>query len=266
MAMRQNAFSLVFAAGLATGLSASARAADTAVDLELVLAVDVSRSMDPDEQQVQRDGYVAAITNPDLVNAIVSGPHHRIALSYIEWSGPETQHVLVDWRVIDGAASAKAFADTLAQAPLQTYRGTSISGGLAFAKTRFEDNGFEAPRHVIDVSGDGPNNMGMPIDLAREDVVRAGITINGLPIMIKQAGDFLSIDNLDVYYQNCVIGGAGAFSIVVHSADQFEQAIRRKLVLEIADRAPPPLLTPAVDTRPIDCLVGEKLRQRWMNE
>ena len=178
------------------------------------------------------------------------------------------QYVAVDWRVIDGAASAEAFADALAQAPIQAFRGTSISGGLTFIKGRFEGNGFEAPRHVIDVSGDGPNNMGMPIELAREDVVRAGITINGLPIMIKQTGDFLSVDDLDAYYQDCVIGGPGAFLLVIRSVDQFEEAIRRKLVLEIADRAPPPLLIPAAstDAKRIDCMIGEKLRRKWMSE
>ena len=265
--MRRNAVSLVLAAGLmAMVLPQAVRAAETAVDLQLILAVDISRSMDPDEQQLQRNGYVAAITNPDLVAAITHGPNKRIALSYIEWAGPGMQNIVVDWRMIDGAASAQAFADALAAAPLETYRGTSISGGITFAKSRFDDSGFRAPRRVIDVSGDGPNNMGIPIELAREEVVRAGITINGLPIMIKQMGDFLSVDNLDVYYRDCVIGGAGAFMEVVRSADQFEAAIKRKLVLEIADRAPPPLLTPAADTRRIDCMVGEKLRQRWMNE
>ncbi|HVY98526.1 MAG TPA: DUF1194 domain-containing protein [Dongiaceae bacterium] len=264
--MRRNAVSLVFAAGLvAAAVPSATRAADTAVDLELILAVDVSRSMDPDEQKLQRGGYVAAITNPDLIAAITHGPHKKIALSYVEWSGPELQNTVVDWRVIDGPAAAAAFADALARAPLQTYRGTSISGGLVFAKAHFDGSGFDAPRRVIDVSGDGPNNMGVPIELAREAVVSAGITINGLPIMIERS-DFLSIDNLDAYYQDCVIGGPGAFTIAVHSADQFEEAIRRKLVLEIAGRAPPSLLVPAADTRRVDCLVGEKLRQRWMSE
>jgi hypothetical protein len=265
MAMRRNAFSLALAAMVAAVLSGVA-SADTAVDLELVLAVDISRSMDPEELQVQRDGYVKALSHPDIIAAITHGPHKRIALSYVEWAGPSMQYVAVDWRVIDGADAARAFADALAQAPIQAFRGTSISGGLTFIKGRFEHNGFEAPRHVIDVSGDGPNNMGMPIELAREDAINAGITINGLPIMIKQTSDFLSVDDLDVYYEDCVIGGPGAFLLVVRSADQFEEAIRRKLVLEIADRAPPPLLVPAASTKRIDCMIGEKLRRKWMNE
>jgi hypothetical protein len=270
MAMRRNAFVFAVAAGcLATLLTAAAHAADTAVDLELILAVDVSRSMDPDEQQLQRDGYVAALSHPDIIAAIRSGAHHRIALTYVEWAGPAVQYTAVDWRVIDGEASARAFADTLAQAPIQGFRGTSISSGLAFMKTRFDDNGFTALRRVIDVSGDGPNNMGMPVEFARDSVVQAGITINGLPIMIKQVGGFAAIDNLDVYYQDCVIGGAGAFLLVVTSADQFAEAIRRKLVLEIADRAPPPSpVVPATATTSgrVDCLIGEKLREQWMHE
>jgi hypothetical protein len=121
---------------------------------------------------------------------------------------------------------------------------------------------------VIDVSGDGPNNMGMPVEPVRDSVVRAGITINGLPIMIKPAGGFASIADLDVYYQDCVIGGAGAFLLVVKSADQFAEAIRRKLVLEIADRTPPPTLIPAtaIASGRSDCLIGEKLRRQWMPE
>ena len=268
--MRRNAFVFALAAGfLAAALSTGTYADDTPVDLELVLAVDVSRSMDPDEQRLQRDGYIAAITHPDIIAAIKSGARHQIALSYVEWAGPAMQYTTVHWRVIDGPESAQAFADALAAAPIQAFRGTSISDGLVYVKPMFDDNGFDAPRRVIDVSGDGPNNMGLPIELAREEVVRAGITINGLPIMIKQAGGFASIANLDVYYEDCVIGGAGAFLLVVRSADQFAEAIRRKLVLEIADRAPPSPLIPATATKAasrIDCLIGEKLRRQWMQE
>ena len=162
------------AALLGLALSPAARAADMAVDLELVLAVDISFSMDEDEQQLQRDGYVAAITNPDVIAAIGRGLNGRIALSYVEWAGPERQRTVVDWRVVDGAASAQAFAAALAEAPLAHFRGTSISGSLAFLKPRFEGNGFEAPRHVIDVSGDGPNNMGAPVEAARDRSSRPG--------------------------------------------------------------------------------------------
>jgi len=267
--MRGSAFALVlaavlWAAALPFGLLQLAWAADTPVDLELILAVDVSRSMDTDEQQLQRDGYVAALTHPDVVAAITQGRHGKIALSYVEWAGPDIQYKVMDWRVIDGPASARAFAAELAQAPIQRFRGTSISNSLAFVAPQFDNNGYAATRRVIDVSGDGPNNMGIPIEMAREPVVRAGITINGLPIMIKRTGGFSSISDLDLYYEDCVIGGFGAFLVVVRSADQFAEAIRRKLVLEIAGRAPQVIPAAAtVSGKRIDCLIGEKLRQQW---
>ena len=266
--MRHYAFSLALAA-LAAAFSHPA-SADTPVDLELILAVDVSRSMDPDEQALQRDGYVAALTHPEVIAAIASGARKKIALTYIEWAGPELQSTVVDWQVIDGAGAAGAFAALLKQAPIQGYRGTAISDGIVFSATRFDGNGFEATRRVIDVSGDGPNNMGMPIDLAREAVIRKGVTINGLPIMIKAPGGFAAIADLDIYYQDCVIGGSGAFTIVIRAPEQFAEAIRRKLVLEISDRMPPLApVQPATATRAasrIDCLIGEKLRRQWLQE
>jgi hypothetical protein len=265
--MRRSAFAPVLTVLLWTAGLPLARAADTPVDLELILAVDVSRSMDIDEQELQRGGYVAAITHPDVLAAISQGGHGKIALSYVEWAGPETQYKVMDWRVIDGPASARAFAAELARAPIQHFHGTSISNSLASLAPQFDNNGYEAARRVIDVSGDGPNNMGIPIELARESVVRAGITINGLPIMIKRPEGFASIPDLDVYYQDCVIGGSGAFMVVVRSADQFAEAIRRKLVLEIAGNEP--RVIPAAATangKRIDCLIGEKLREQWMRE
>ena len=266
--MRNSALTLVLSAILCVPALPAARA-DTPVDLELILAVDVSRSMDIDEQQLQRDGYVEALSHPEVIDAITHGRRGRIALSYVEWAGPEVQYKVVDWRVIDGTASAKAFAAELARAPIQYFRGTSISNSLAFLAPQFDRNGYEATRRVIDVSGDGPNNMGIPVESAREAVVSDGITINGLPIMIKAPGGFAAIPNLDVYYEDCVIGGFGAFTVVVHSADQFAEAIRRKLVLEIAGAAPEPRVIPAAATasgKRIDCLIGEKLREQWMRE
>jgi hypothetical protein len=265
--MRVRAILFVLAVLMGAASPHHARAADTQVDLELILAVDVSRSMDIDEQKLQRDGYVAAITHPDVIAAIGQGLNGRIALSYVEWAGPATQYTVMDWRVIDGEAAAKAFAAELARAPIQRYHGTSISHGLMFVAPHFANNGYEAQRRVIDVSGDGPNNMGVPVEIAREPIIRSGVTINGLPIMIKRAGGFASISNLDVYYEDCVIGGPGAFLVVVKSADQFADAIRRKLVLEIVGREPE--VIPAAETeRPkrIDCLIGEKLREQWMRE
>jgi hypothetical protein len=265
--MRGNSFTLGLAAILWAAAFPLARAADAPVDLELILAVDVSRSMDIDEQKLQRDGYVVALTHPDVVAAITQGRHRRIALSYVEWAGPDTQYKVMDWRVIDGPLSAGDFAAQLARAPIQGFRGTSISNSLTFLAPQFDNNGYKAARRVIDVSGDGPNNMGIPIEMAREMVIRAGITINGLPIMIKRPGGFASIGDLDVYYEDCVIGGSGAFLVVVRSADQFAEAIRRKLVLEIAGQEPRviPVAATAIGNR-ADCLIGEKLRKQWMRE
>jgi hypothetical protein len=263
--MRASAFGLVLVTVLWT--LPLARAADTVVDLDLILAVDVSRSMDLDELRLQRDGYVAAVAHPEVVAAIAQGRHGRIALSYFEWAGPEVQYKVVGWRAIDGPDSAKAFAAELARAPIQRFRGTSISNGLAFVAPQIDENGNQAARRVIDVSGDGPNNMGIPIALARAPVLAAGITVNGLPIMIKRMEGFAAIPNLDEYYEQCVIGGFGAFLIVVRSAEQFAEAIRRKLVLEIAGRQPRVVPAAAtVDGPRVDCLIGEKLRQQWMRE
>jgi hypothetical protein len=254
------AFVLLFSA-----VPASAK--ETDVDLELVLAVDVSGSMDRDEQELQRDGYVEAFRYPEVLSAISTGMLGRIAVSYVEWAGPTNQTVIVPWTVIDGAESGRRFAERLAAAPISRYRGTSISGSLAFAAPIFDNNGFSGARRVIDISGDGPNNMGMPVLVAREPVVASGITNNGLPIMIKRPNGFYSIEQLDIYYEDCVIGGPGAFLVAVQSRDMFASAIRRKLVLEVAGG--PSAVIPAAQTfrtPRIDCLVGEKLRDQWMRE
>jgi len=248
-------------------INCPALAQEVDVDLELVLAVDVSRSMDPAEQELQKAGYVAALKHPEVIAAIRSGFLGRIAVTYVEWAGPAAQEIVLGWSLLDGAESAGAFADGLADRPVSYMRATSISGALAFAATLFDGNGFRGTRQVIDVSGDGPNNMGFPVVEAREAVLARGITINGLPIMLH--ADFFggySIRELDIYYEDCVIGGPGAFLITVESIDRIAEAIRRKLVLEIAGA--PARIMPAqlAEAEPrIDCLIGEKLRRRWMD-
>jgi hypothetical protein len=257
---------LVVALGVALAGSAAC-AQETDVDLELVLAVDVSGSMDRDEQQLQRQGYVEAFRHPDVISAIGAGMLGRIAVTYIEWAGPGNQAIIVPWTVVDGAEAGGRLANKLATAPISRFRGTSISGSLAYAAPQFDNNGFAAPRRVIDISGDGPNNMGIPVLMARDPVLAAGITINGLPIMVKRPNGFYSIAALDIYYEDCVIGGPGAFLVPVQSSDMFASAIRRKLVLEIADS--PPTLLPAAETvkkTRVDCLIGERLREQWMRE
>lgn len=245
-----------------------ARAADTEVDLELVLAVDVSRSMDADEQKLQRDGYVKALRDPQVIQAIQSGAIGRIAITYFEWAGPGFQTLIAPWSLISNAADANAFADRLAAGPISRETGTSISSGLYFAVGRFADNGFTGERRAIDVSGDGPNNAGRPVDQTRDWVVGRGITINGLPIVLRPSytASAFGIPNLDAYYQDCVIGGPGAFMIAVTSPENFETAIRRKLVTEIAGL--PARVIPAADVEAVprvDCQIGEKSRGQFFD-
>lgn len=237
------------------------------VDLELVLAVDVSRSMDASEQELQRGGYMAALRHPEVLAAIRSGFLGRIAVTYMQWAGPGTEEVVAPWTLVDGEESAAIFAAAIAGKPITSFRATSISAALAFSATLFDGNGFRASRQVIDVSGDGPNNMGYPVLEAREKVLARGITINGLPIMLN--ADYFggySIPDLDVYYEDCVIGGPGAFLVTVQDIDRIAEAIRRKLVLEIAGRPALPIPVAFPERTPrVDCMIGEKLRRRWMD-
>jgi hypothetical protein len=236
---------------------------DVEVDLELVLAVDISLSMDDEEQRLQRDGFIAAIRHPDVIAAIRDGLNGRIALTYLEWAGTASQEVLVPWSLIDGKAAAEAFAEKLAAIPLRGAHRTSISGALQFSRVLFEGSGFRGPRQVVDVSGDGANNQGMPVTLARDRLVDQGIVINGLAIMVERQGveDFFTLSNLDEYFEDCVIGGPGAFVIRITDRNQLAPAIRRKMMLEIA--AAEPRISPAaapVLREPADCLIGET---RW---
>jgi hypothetical protein len=223
----------------APGLGADAE--DVPVDLELVLAVDVSGSIDPVEAHLQREGYVAALRHPRVIEAIKGGMLGRVALTYVEWAGDDYQRTLLDWMVIRDAPSAFAFADALAEAPLTSGRWTSLSAALDYARPRFEGNGFKGVRRVIDISGDGYNNRGRPVEAARDQAVAAGITINGLPIMNGRPNPWGSLPpkDLDRYYQDRVIGGPGAFIIVAKDYTAFASAILSKLLLEIAGRRRP---------------------------
>jgi hypothetical protein len=234
------------------------------VDLELVLAVDVSGSMDAEEQRLQRAGYVAALTSPEVLAAIRTGIYGRVAIAYVEWAGPGAQALTVPWRVVEGGASAEALAAELAAAPLARYRGTSISAGLAFAASLFEGNGIEGLRRVIDVSGDGPNNMGPPVEPARDAAVDRGIVVNGLPIMLRPSP---SGAGLEPYFADCVVGGPGSFVLPVDDPARLAEAIRQKLVLEIAGlpARPVPAAGAGERARPrtTDCMVGERMRRMW---
>src|SRR5262245_31282417 len=158
--------------------------AQVLVDLELVLAVDVSLSMDLDEQRLQRDGYVAAFRDAEVQKAIQAGILGRIAVTYVEWAGPFSQQVVLPWTLIDSSSAAEKFAERLESQPISRMRMTSVSGGLTFAAGQF-GNGFTGTRRVIDISGDGPNNSGVPVTPVRDELVSRGIVINGLPIVLK---------------------------------------------------------------------------------
>jgi hypothetical protein len=233
------------------------------VDAEIVLAVDASRSMDLTEFAVQRDGYLQALRHPDLIRAITSGPLGRVALAYFEWSGAALDGSLVPWRIVDGPPAAAAMAEEIAAMPVRRTRGTSISRAIRFATVLLDDDAVTSDRRVIDISGDGANNVGPPVTGARDEALARGITINGLPIVISAFG---AQADLDLYYQDCVIGGDGAFVMIAASGDALARTIRRKLILEISGLAPPPRLIPA-DFAPTDCLMGEKLyRQRGWDQ
>lgn len=255
------AFCCVFGMGIAHAVEPP-----PVVDVELVLAVDVSWSMDLDEQRLQRRGYVEAIRDPAVVKAIQRGDWGRIAVTYVEWAGVGLQRTVVPWRVIETPADAEAFAQDLDGAAIGRMRRTSISSALIASADLF-DNGIDGFRRVIDVSGDGPNNMGLLVTEARDQVIGRGITINGLPIMIKEriSGDYFQIENLDEYYADCVIGGFGSFMITVESAQQFGEAIRRKLILEIAGMEPRVQKAQYTMRRAprVDCAIGEKQWRRW---
>ncbi|WP_235974670.1 DUF1194 domain-containing protein [Stappia albiluteola] len=217
----------------------SAIPATTEVDVELVLAVDISQSMDRDEQEIQRAGYVAALTSPEVLEAIRFGPIGRIAVTYLEWGGIGEHFVVAEWAVISDMQTAQAFAGKVAEAPLHQKQRTSIASALGQAVTMVQVNEFEGLRKVIDISGDGPNNQGGKVTESRDAALASGITINGLPLMMKnEQNAWQGILHLDHYYEDCVIGGPGAFAIPVRSKEGFADAIRMKLVLEIAGLSP----------------------------
>ncbi|MCA1439879.1 DUF1194 domain-containing protein [Ensifer sp. IC4062] len=235
-----------------------------AVDLELVIAVDVSYSMEPEELRVQRAGYVAAFRSPEVITALLGGPLGKIAVTYVEWGGKAVQ--VMPWTLLYDARTAREFAEALERRPLRRIGFTSISNTLAVGRTLFQTSPFRGDRRVIDISGDGPNNAGAPAPLARNNTVAQGITIDGLPIMLRSAPDTASIPDLDVYYRECVIGGPGSFLLKVKHIDEFAAAILAKLVIEISglkvSRQQETKVSPAQYGRPYNCFIGEELQER----
>lgn len=239
------------------------REGGTEVDVALVLAVDISYSMDLEEQALQRDGYIAALTSPQVLEAIRKGMIGRIAVTYIEWAGVATRDVVADWSIIEDEASARAFTARLQAAPIRRARRTSITTAINASMDQLRQANLRPLRRVIDISGDGPNNDGGPVHHARDRALAAGVTINGLPIILKRGyTTSFDIEGLDEYYSDCVIGGPGAFMVTITERDQFRDAIRTKILREVAQAS-------ASDASPgsrgkSDCMIGERLwRQNW---
>lgn len=217
------------------------------VDLALVLAADVSRSIDEHEFQLQRQGYATALTSPRVLHAITSGSFRGIAVTYVEWSTDHEQRVVVDWTVVRDEEAAATVAHAILTAPRPFAARTSISAAIDFSMRHFERSGVEAVRRIIDVSGDGTNNSGRPVILARDDAVAGGVTINGLAIINERLAESTGIvrnhvsppEGLPEYFRQNVIGGPGAFLLTVQGFASFAEAITQKLVNEIAGIGPP---------------------------
>jgi hypothetical protein len=212
---------------LLTGAGGAARAAEE-VDLQLVLAVDASGSVDMHRFELQKRGYAAAFRNPRVLAAIRAGMAQAIAVTMHQWTGPRLQVHVVPWMVVKDEATAEALAKAIDDAPRRLFGGgTSISGAIDYSRLLLAQSPFTATRRTIDVSGDGANNIGRPAGIARDEAVRDGITINGLPILSVEP-------DLDTYYFQNVIGGPGAVMVPADSYDSFAQAILKKLIIEIA--------------------------------
>jgi len=230
---------LAVAAAFLLLAAGATRAADIPVDLELVLTADVSRSIDAEEHALQREGYAEALTSAEVLRAIRSGVTRAIAVTFVEWAGAGEQAVIVGWTVIRDAASAAPVAAALRARPRSTIGSTSISGAIDHAMTLFDGNGIEGTRRAIDVSGDGINVSGRAVEDARDDAVRKGVTVNGLPIVNdRPSRPPWPEPPIDEYYRDHVIGGPGAFYVVAKDFASFGEAVRRKLVREIVGIAP----------------------------
>ncbi|MDD9922738.1 MAG: DUF1194 domain-containing protein [Boseongicola sp.] len=233
------------------------------VDVELALMVDASRSMSVGELQIQRRGYAAALTSDEVLGVILNSFTGRIAVTYVEWGGDGVNRVVLPWTLIDSKESAQEAADVLNGVIEWGLRRTSISGALLYAREEIENNNFEGLRKVIDISGDGPNNDGRPVVRTRDQIVENGIIINGLPLMTTDNTSPWGIIDLDIYYAICVIGGPGAFSIPVLTWEDFPLAVRRKLVLELAQAPGQSGFAgrSGMTDEGYDCMIGEKLRR-----
>jgi hypothetical protein len=235
---------LVALAATATAVVPAPITAAERVDLLLALSADVSRSVDDPKFRLQRSGYAAALENPRVLEAIRSGTHRRIAVCFIEWSGVVSQKLVIDWTLIGDEKSAQGFGDLLLEAPRSFADRTSISAGIDFSMAQMTRAPYEALRHTIDVSGDGTNNSGRDVTLARDEAVAKGVTINGLVILSESPTPWNPEHTnppggLANYYRNNVIGGPGAFVMVAENFKSFGNSLINKLIAEIA-QAPRP--------------------------
>lgn len=227
--------------------------------------------MTPRELEIQRRGYAEALASAEVVQAITSGIYGQVAIIDVEWAGYQSQRIVVGWSLIRTSHDAAAFVAKLTAHFTEGLRRTSISSALDYSRGLFEGNGYRGLRRVIDVSGDGPNNAGRPVTFARDDTLAAGIIINGLPLMTREGmGSRWSLEDLDRYYFNCVVGGPGSFVIPVLEWKNFPEAVRKKLVLEIAlhpgKPAPAAATVTPVQAEGYDCLIGEKIMQSIIDE
>jgi hypothetical protein len=225
------------AMALGAAVWAAPAQAATPVDLELVLAVDTSGSVNYEEAHLQRQGIADAFKSEELHKVVGFGVYGKIAVAYLDWSNQFENTVVVDWRLIDGKEAAMQFADDVLAAPTRSGRRTSISSAIVSSLELFEQSPYAGTRRTIDVSGDGKNNYGLSLAPIREEAIAKGITINGLPIMLEDWGRN-TFPDIDTYYANCVIGGRGAFAIVAKGFSDFSRAVRRKLIMEISSIPP----------------------------
>lgn len=245
---------------LTAGLSGALSQEGERVDVQLVLAVDISASMQDEELEIQREGYAAALIDPEVLKAITGGAHGRIAVTFFEYAGVTTQNLVIPWTIVGDEAEARQVADRISAHDVGWQpRRTSISGALDFGAKLIAESPYKGLKKVIDVSGDGTNNEGPHVDLTRDAVIARGIVINGLP-MVSGVSD---IEDLGLYYERCVTGGPGSFVLAIDDWKQFPAAIRRKFLMEIARKPPasslrlPVVLAQAAT--PYDCQIGEKL-------
>lgn len=249
---------------LAIFLLAAAPVFAEPVDVELVLGVDTSRSMDFDELALQREGYARALEHPSFIHVIRAGLHQKIAVTYFDWGGPDYHDVILPWTILRTQDDAAHAAATLRGSRVKNLRGTGISGAIIKGIELIEGNDIQSDRQIIDISGDGPNNVGIPVTEARDQAAVRGIEVNGLPLRLKSPGSTYNIHNLDTYYQDCVITGATAFVILVEDVDRLATSILQKLVLEVSGVGAEAQVWEASQT---DCLIGERLRrERWEDD